>query len=108
TRIDMERVRQRKREMVDGLVAVHLDHYRTSGAELIMGAARFVAPRKLEVTLNDGGSRTLAGERVVLNVGAHATIPPVPRLADAGPLTNIELLESARPPEHHVALVARV
>src|SRR5262245_35040541 len=93
TRIDMERVRQRKREMVDGLVAVHLDHYRTSGAELIMGAARFVAPKTLEVTLNDGGSRTLAGERVFLNLGTHGTIPPIAGLADAGPVTDIERLE---------------
>ena len=58
TRIDMERVRQRKREMVDGLIAMHLDHYRASGAELIMGGARFVAPKTLDVTLNDGGRRT--------------------------------------------------
>src|SRR5262245_51293169 len=28
TEIDMGRVRQRKREMVDRLIAIHLDHYR--------------------------------------------------------------------------------
>ena len=104
TRIDMERVRQRKREMVDGLVAVHVDHYRASGAELIMGGARFVGPKTLEVDLNDGGRRTVAGERVFLNVGTHATIPPISGLADAGPLTNIELLEIDRLPEHLVVL----
>src|SRR5436853_3659774 len=43
--IDMGRVRQRKREMVEGLIAVHLDKYRASGAELVMGAGRFVAPK---------------------------------------------------------------
>src|SRR5215475_11481521 len=37
TAIDMGRVRQRKRDMVDGLIAMHLDHYRKSGVELIMG-----------------------------------------------------------------------
>src|SRR5437588_7034479 len=36
--IDMGRVRQRKRDMVEGLVAMHLDKYKASGAELIMGA----------------------------------------------------------------------
>src|SRR3984893_10989476 len=46
---DMGRVRQRKREMVDGLIAMHLDKYRASGAELIMGRGRFVAPKTLEV-----------------------------------------------------------
>lgn len=41
--IDMVRVRRRKREMVDGLIAMHLDHYKTSGAQLIMGEGRFIA-----------------------------------------------------------------
>src|SRR6516165_3373570 len=52
--INMGRVRQRKREMVDGLVAMHLDKYKASGAELILGAGRFVAPKTIEVHLNDG------------------------------------------------------
>jgi pyruvate/2-oxoglutarate dehydrogenase complex dihydrolipoamide dehydrogenase (E3) component len=106
TAIDMRRVRQRKRDMVDGLIAMHLDHYRASGAELIMGTARFVGPKTLEVRLNDGGTRMLEGERVFLNLGTYGTIPPVPGLADAGPLTNIELLELDRLPEHLVVLGA--
>ena len=46
----------------------------------------------------------LEGERVFLNLGTHGTIPPIPGLADAGPLTNIELLELDRLPEHLVVL----
>ena len=49
--VDMAKVRQRKREMVEGLIALHLDLYRKSGAELIMGDGRFVAPKTLEVRL---------------------------------------------------------
>src|ERR1700747_946468 len=37
TAIDMTRVLARKRDMVDGLIAMHLDNYKASGAELIMG-----------------------------------------------------------------------
>src|SRR5262249_36607441 len=43
-------------------------------------------------------------DRVFLNLGTRATIPPVPGLADAGPMTNIELLELDRLPEHLVVL----
>ena len=75
--VDMAKVRQRKREMVEGLIALHLDLYRKSGAELIMGDGRFVAPKTLEVRLRDGGTRVLAGERVFLNLGTRATIPPI-------------------------------
>jgi pyruvate/2-oxoglutarate dehydrogenase complex dihydrolipoamide dehydrogenase (E3) component len=102
--VDMARVRQRKRAMVEGLVALHLELYKKSGAELIMGDGRFVAPKTLEVRLRDGGTRVLKGERVFLNVGTQATIPPTPGLADARPMTNIELLEVDRLPAHLIVL----
>ena len=43
---DMATVRQRKRAMVDREVAFHLDAYKKSGAELIMGIGHFTAPRR--------------------------------------------------------------
>jgi pyruvate/2-oxoglutarate dehydrogenase complex dihydrolipoamide dehydrogenase (E3) component len=46
---DMAKVRQRKRDMVEREIELHLHNYRTSGAELIMGSGRFVAPKTLEV-----------------------------------------------------------
>jgi pyruvate/2-oxoglutarate dehydrogenase complex dihydrolipoamide dehydrogenase (E3) component len=102
--VDMVRVRQHKRDMVEGQIALHLERYRASGAGLIMGAGRFVAPKTLEVRLNDGGTRVLAGARVFLNVGTHATIPNIPGLAAAGPLTHIEVLELDRLPAHLIVL----
>jgi pyruvate/2-oxoglutarate dehydrogenase complex dihydrolipoamide dehydrogenase (E3) component len=102
--IDMAKVRQRKRDMVDGLIAMHLRNYKASGAELIMGTGRFVAPKTLEVRLNDGGTRVLAGDQVFLNVGTHATIPSVPGLEAAGPLTNIEALDLNYLPPHLIVL----
>src|SRR5271165_5163531 len=65
--VDMAKVRQRKREMVEGLIAVHLDLYKKSGAELIMGDGQFTAAKTLEVRLRDGGTRVLKGERIFLN-----------------------------------------
>jgi pyruvate/2-oxoglutarate dehydrogenase complex dihydrolipoamide dehydrogenase (E3) component len=44
TRVDMAGVVRRKRDMVDGLIATHLNHYKASGAELIMGTGRLIAP----------------------------------------------------------------
>src|SRR5438046_5607895 len=101
---DMKRVLARKREMVDGLIAMHLDRYKSSGAELIMGTGRFIAPKTIEVSLNDGGTRVVTGDRVVLNVGTHATIPDIPGLAAAVPLTNVEALELDRLPAHLVVI----
>ena len=43
--IDMAGVQRRKRNMVEDQIKGHLDLYKSRGAELIMGTARFVGPR---------------------------------------------------------------
>jgi len=101
---DMKKVLARKRDMVDGLIAMHLEKYEASGAELIMGTGRFIAPKTVEVSLNAGGTRLLTGDRVVLDLGTNATIPDIPGLAAAKPLTNVEALELDRLPDHLIVI----
>ena len=103
---DMATVVKRKRDMVQREIDAHLHNYKTTGAELIMGSGRFVAPKTLEVHLNDGGTRVLAGNRMFINVGTHAAIPPVPGLEAARPLTHIEALELDYLPAHLIVLGA--
>ena len=102
--VDMAAVRNRKREMVHGLVKMHQDRYKTTSAELVMDEAKFTGPRTIAVRLNDGGTRSLFAERLFLNLGTHAAIPPVPGLAESAPLTNIEVLELDRVPEHLIVI----
>src|SRR5262245_4608063 len=73
-RIDMARVRERKRRMVQDLIDLHLANYKASGAELIIGAGRFIGPKTIEVALTDGGTRILRGKHVVINTGSRAAI----------------------------------
>ena len=102
--INMAAVRQRKREMVDELIKIHLDKYKATGAALVMGSAKLIAPRKVEVRLHDGGTRTFVADRLFLNLGTRALIPPAPDLADAKPMTHVEILELDRTPEHLVVI----
>ena len=102
--VDMAKVRERKRDMVESEVAAHLENYKRSGAALIMGTGCFIAPKTLEVELNDGGTRVLTGDKVFLNVGTHATVPSVLGLEAARPLTNIEALELDHLPAHLIVL----
>ena len=37
-------------EMVDGLIELHLANFKASGAELVMGEARFTEPKTVQVT----------------------------------------------------------
>ncbi len=102
--VNMAAVRDRKRKMVDGLVAMHLQKNKESGAELIMGSGRFVAPKTIEVALNGGATRTLTGQIVVISTGSRARIDSTPGLSDARPLTHIEALELGELPEHLIVL----
>lgn len=91
--------------MVDGLVDMHLDLIKASGVELIMGEARLTGPRIVEVSLRDGGgTQVLTAERLFLNLGTRATIPDIPGLAGARPLTHVEALELDRLPGHLIVL----
>jgi pyruvate/2-oxoglutarate dehydrogenase complex dihydrolipoamide dehydrogenase (E3) component len=102
--VDMTAVRKRKREMVERQVAAHLDKYKASGAELIMGSAHFAGPKTLEVTLNSGGTRVLLADQIFLNLGTHAALPGVPGLDAAGPLTHVEALELDHLPMHLIII----
>jgi len=103
-RINMPAVRDRKRKMVSGLVQVHLDNFKASGAELILGAGRFVGPKTIEVALTDGGTLLVRGDKIVIGTGTHATLPEIPGLAESKPMTHIEALELDHIPEHLLVL----
>jgi pyruvate/2-oxoglutarate dehydrogenase complex dihydrolipoamide dehydrogenase (E3) component len=98
--IQMPRVRDRKRKMVSGLNEMYLDIYKHTGAELIFGTGRFVAPRTIEVALQDGGIRLLRGTNVIISTGTRAALGSTPGLAEVQPLTHIEALELDQVPEH--------
>src|SRR5580700_6406467 len=102
--VDMAAVQKRKRTMVRELRKAHEDHTEASGAELIYGIARFVAPRTVEIELRNGGTRTIQGDRVFLDLGSRAAIPQVPGLTEATPMTHVEALELDRLPRHLIVL----
>ena len=103
-KVDVAKVRARKHGMVEREAAFHVKAYHESGAELIMGSGHFIAPKTIEVALNQGGTRILAGDQVVINIGTHAAIPAVPGLEGARPLTHIEALEVDYMPPHLIVL----
>jgi pyruvate/2-oxoglutarate dehydrogenase complex dihydrolipoamide dehydrogenase (E3) component len=102
--VSMREIQARKRAMVEGLVQLHLNRFATSGCELVMGRGHFIAERTIEVALNGGGTRTLRGDKVFLDLGAFASLPGLPGLAEAAPLTHVELLDLDTVPEHLLVL----
>ena len=100
TRIDMASVRDRKRKMVEAMVQVHLDNFKASGAELVIGSGRFIGPKTIEAELASGGTRVFRGENVVISTGSRATMEQIPGLVEANPLTHVEALDLDHIPGH--------
>lgn len=98
--VDMRKVINRKRAMVKGLVDIHVNNFKNSGVDLILGHGHFAGPRLVEVDLKAGGKRWLLGKKVVIGAGTHASLDAIPGLKEANPLTHIEALELEQVPSH--------
>ena len=102
---EMRGVRQRKRDMVAGMVDIHAKRFAAPEIDFVLGEGRFTAPRSIEVRLAEhGGVLRFTAERVFLNLGTRASVPHVPGLASAGALTHVEALELDHLPGHLIIL----
>lgn len=102
--IDMAIVLRRKRQMVDGLIDLHLDLYKKNKVELIMGMGRFVGPKIIEVSDSQGKKRTLIGKKIILSTGSRSKIDEISGMREAKPLTHIEALELDHVPAHLIVM----
>jgi len=104
-RVDMERVRQRKRDIVttfrtgtEGRIA------KAKNLELIAGDASFAGPKTVLVKLTGGGQRVLTGERIFINAGARPSVPAISGLKDVPFLDSTSIMELGAVPEHLLVL----
>jgi pyruvate/2-oxoglutarate dehydrogenase complex dihydrolipoamide dehydrogenase (E3) component len=102
--VDMVGVNAHRQQLVDANVQAHLANYAKSHAEIVMGFGRFIAEKTVEVTLNDGGIRTLRSDRIFIDTGSRATIEPIPGLVESAPLTHVEALALTVLPDHLLVL----
>jgi pyruvate/2-oxoglutarate dehydrogenase complex dihydrolipoamide dehydrogenase (E3) component len=103
--VDMAVVIQRKRSVVQSLRPINLNNLHTAlGDDLIIGTARFVAPKTIEVATAEGTTLLLTGERLFINTGTRPLIPSVPGLKEAGFLTSESIMELEELPEHLIVL----
>lgn len=102
--IDIDLLRARKEDVVGTMVAGQRKSFLGSGMDLVIGQARFTAPRTVEVTDDAGTRRTLSGANVVVNTGMVPLIPELPGLRAAAPLTSTTILALAELPPSIVIL----
>lgn len=103
--IDLEKVRQRKRDIVDSFRSGSERRlHGAQGLDLIRGEARFCGAKEIEVRLNEGGTRSIAADLIVLNTGARPAIPSLDGINSVPMLTSTTILELDQVPEHLLVL----
>src|SRR5579863_6494495 len=99
--IDMTKVRQRKRDIVDSFRNGSQSRIEsTKGVELLMGEAHFTGPKTLEVVFPGGERRQLAADTIFINAGARPSKPALPGLEDVPTLDSTSIMELDSVPDH--------
>lgn len=104
-KIDMIKIRQRKRDIVESWR--NGSQKRLEEAEnldLIFGQASFTEPETVQVQLNEGGVRQLRAKKIFINTGARPIIPSIDGLNNVPFLDSTSIMELGTIPEHLVVL----
>lgn len=103
--VNLAEVIQRKRSVVQSAREMNLHNLETAlDKNLIVGEARFVAPKTIAVTTAEGNTRILTAERFFINTGTRPLIPSIPGLAEVEFLTSESIMELEYLPEHLIVL----
>ena len=103
--VNMERVRQRKRDMVASFRSGSEKRFESGSPELIRGEASFASPHEIRVKLNDSGQeRRIEAELIVIDTGTSPKIPSLDGLNNVPYLDNVGIMELDKAPEHLLIL----
>jgi pyruvate/2-oxoglutarate dehydrogenase complex dihydrolipoamide dehydrogenase (E3) component len=103
--VDMAKVRQRKRDIVDSFRNGSQSRLeKSANLELIFGDASFSGPKTVAVRLPDGGQRTISAKYIFINAGMRASRPKLDGLDTIPFLDNISIMELDALPDHLLIL----
>jgi len=99
--VDMTKVRQRKRDIVDSFRNGSQRRIEsTKGVDLLMGEARFTGPKTLEVRLKSGETQQLTAGTIFLNAGDRPAKPALSGIENVSTLNSTSIMELDTVPEH--------
>ncbi|GBE16024.1 mercuric reductase [bacterium BMS3Abin14] len=98
--MDMRRVRERKRAIVDSFSGGDQAKLERKGVRIIWGEAGFTGPREIEVALNDGGTERISGDKIFIDTGTRPAIPEIDGLDRCAIHDNATIMELSSVPEH--------
>src|SRR5919199_1306279 len=103
-KVDMVKVRERKRDIVKSFRTGGEKRLQDAGVDLVMGEARFSGPKELEVNLNGGATVRLSADHIFINTGARPANPPIEGLGSVPALNSTSVMELDVIPDHLLVL----
>ena len=97
--VEMQKVRRRKREIVDSFREGGERRLERSGVDLIRGEASFAGEKELVVRPIDGGTLRLTAANIFINTGARTGSAPIEGLDDVPALDSTTIMELDEVPE---------
>lgn len=102
--IDMLKIRQRKRDIVESFRGGSESKIRKAkNLDLIFGEARFVDPTTVSIR-SKGEERKVSAQLIFINAGTHASHPKLDGLDKVPFLDNVSIMELGEVPEHLLIL----
>jgi pyruvate/2-oxoglutarate dehydrogenase complex dihydrolipoamide dehydrogenase (E3) component len=103
--IDLKRVRERKRNIVDRFRNGSQERIeKAANLELIFGEASCRRPKTVHVRLQDGSERSVSAQRIFINAGTRAGRPKLDGLDTVPFLDNISIMELGAVPDRLLIL----
>jgi pyruvate/2-oxoglutarate dehydrogenase complex dihydrolipoamide dehydrogenase (E3) component len=103
--IDMAKVGQRKRDIVDTFRnGSQSGLEKTANLQLIFGDASFTGQKTVLVRLREGGERAISAKYIFINAGTRASRPKLEGLETVPFLDNISIMELDAVPDHLLIL----
>ncbi|HBO34252.1 MAG TPA: FAD-containing oxidoreductase, partial [Anaerolineaceae bacterium] len=101
--VDLDKVRERKREIVSSFRNGSEKGIIDAGVSLIYGNATFIGHKILELT-SQNNTRQLTADTIILNAGARPNIPVISGLENINYLDSTSIMELEEVPEHLIIL----
>ncbi|KAF2195459.1 FAD/NAD(P)-binding domain-containing protein [Zopfia rhizophila CBS 207.26] len=107
-KVDMQKVRERKRAIVKSFREGSERRLRAAGVEVLEGEGRFMGDKEVVVRLNGGGENHLTADKIFINVGCRpsrpADIKGLHTIDQSRVLDSTSIQELDEVPEHLVVL----
>jgi pyruvate/2-oxoglutarate dehydrogenase complex dihydrolipoamide dehydrogenase (E3) component len=104
-RVDLAKVRERKRAIVESFRSGSQSRIEKSkNLELIFGEAEFTGPKTIVVRKKDGGQLLLTADKFFINAGCRPAAPKIEGLDEVAYLNSTSIMELDSVPEHLLVL----